>query len=128
MSLPHDGVRTRLAPSPIHGVGVFAIEPIAAGTSVFANDHRPIHWVRAEETAASRPTPPQRALYDAFAIRRGDELGCPANFNLLTVGGYCNEPAPGEEPNLRPSPAYDLIAARDIAAGEELTVRYADYQ
>ena len=64
---------------------------------------------------------------DTKAIRRGDELGCPSNFNLLTVGWYLNEPAAGEEPNMVPTPTSELLAARYIAEGEELTVRYAAF-
>lgn len=117
----------RLGRSPIHGIGVFAQQTIAAGTNVFANDDREIVWVSAEQLASLSLEPWQQAFYRDFAIRRGGKLGCPANFNLLTVGWYCNEPAPGDESNLAPSPDFSLIAARDIEAGEELTVRYADY-
>lgn len=125
--LPHEGVLVRLAPSPIHGIGVFAATAIAAGTNIFANDNREIRWVSSKELAKASLKPWQRAFYRDFAIRRGDELGCPVNFNLLTVGWYCNEPPPGEEPNVRPSADFALIAARDIAEGEELTIRYAEY-
>lgn len=127
MSLPHEGVLARLGLSPIHGIGVFAQQAIPAGTNVFANDQRALRWVRAEELEAAQLEPWQQAFYRDFAIRRGDELGCPASFDLLSAGWYCNQPALGDEPNLKPSSDFDLIAARDIAAGEELTVRYADF-
>lgn len=117
----------RLGRSPIHGIGVFAQQTIAAGTNVFANDDREIVWVSAEPPASLSLEPWQQAFYRDFAIRRGGKLGCPANFNLLTVAWYCNEPVPGDESNLAPSPDFSLIAARDIEAGEELTVRYANY-
>ena len=48
----------------------------------------------------------------------------PANFNLLGVGWYVNEPADGKDANLAVLADYQMIAARDIAEGEELTVRY----
>jgi hypothetical protein len=57
----------------------------------------------------------QRSFYRDFAIRRGEQLGCPSNLNLLTVGWYVNEPGPGEEPNLASPPQFELIALRDIA-------------
>jgi hypothetical protein len=125
--LPHDGVFVRLGISKIHGIGVFAEQPIRAGTDVFANDDREISWVSSsvlQDPSAGRF---QRLLYEDFAIRRGNELGCPANFNLLTVGWYVNEPAPGHQPNLTATANFSLIALRDIAAGEELTIRYADF-
>lgn len=125
--LPHEGVAVRLAPSPIHGIGVFAQQPIAAGTNVFANDEREILWVESDRLAQLPLEPWQRAFYHDFALRRGSTLGCPASFDQLTVGWYCNEPTEGQEANLTPSSDFDLIAARDIAAGEELTVRYAAF-
>lgn len=124
-ALPHEGVMVRLAPSEIHGVGVFAAIPIKAGTSVFATDQREINWVSQARVDDSKPGEFERSLYEDFAIRRGDEFGCPANFNLLTVGWYVNEPPEGEPPNLRGNEKFDLVAARDIDAGEELTLRYS---
>lgn len=125
MRAPHEGVMVRLAPSPIAGIGVFAIQPIAEGTNLFAGDSLPIRWVREEELGSLSDA--QRAFYDDFAIRRGDELGCPANFNLLTAGWYCNEPAAGDAPNARMSDDFQIIAACDIAAGEEVTIDYSSF-
>ena len=123
--LPHEGVNVRLGVSPIHGVGVFAQQPIQAGSNVFANDSRDIRWVPATVLAERSLSDFQRSYYNDFAIRRGKELGCPANFNLLTVGWYVNEPRKGEQPNLVADAQYNLLAARDIAEGEELTLLYA---
>lgn len=125
--LPHDQVLVRLAPSPIHGIGVFAQQPIAAGTNVFAIDRSEIVWVPARQIAELPLEDFQRGFYEDFAIRKDGLLGCPANFNLLTPGWYVNEPAPGDQPNLVPSSVFDLLAARDIAAGEELTVDYQSF-
>lgn len=124
---PHDGVWARLGVSKIHGVGVFALRAIPAGTSVFASDDAPIRWIDRAAIEAADIGEAERALYRDFAIQRADMIGCPADFNRLTVGWYCNEPAPGAEPNLAASPACDMIALRDIAAGEELTLRYAGF-
>jgi hypothetical protein len=125
--LPHDGVFVRLAISGIHGIGVFAQQPIRAGTNVFSNDQREITWVSSSLLTDPSLAAFQRRFYEDFAIRRGNHLGCPANFNLLTVGWYVNEPPDGVEPNLLPSDSLDLIACRDIEAGEELTVRYSSF-
>lgn len=117
----------RLGRSPIHGLGVFATERIAAGTNVFANDRREITWVPRSIMDGPDLRDFQRKFYEDFAIRCGEQLGCPANFNLLTVGWYVNEPKNGEDPNLRPTDDYELIAVRDIEVGEELTVLYSSY-
>lgn len=125
--LPHEGVLTRLGVSEIHGIGVIAQQPIAAGTNVFANDTRAIRWVASSILTDGSLSPFQRQFYEDFAIRRGDELGCPDSFDLLTAGWYVNEPPPGVAPNLVPTADFSLVAARDIAAGEELTVCYASF-
>jgi hypothetical protein len=70
----------------------------------------------------------QRSLYRDFAIRRGDLLGCPSNFNLLTVGWYVNEPRSGDAPNLTSTAEFDLLAIRDIDPGEELTISYSSFE
>ena len=127
MPLPHEGVLVRLGRSEIHGIGVFAIQPIRAGTNVFAADQAELSWVPAALLDDPALDESQRALYRDFAIRSGDLLGCPSNFNLLSVGWYVNEPRDGDDPNLAPSERFDLIAARDIEAGEELTIRYSSF-
>jgi SET domain-containing protein len=125
--LPHAGVHVRLARSEIHGIGVFACEHIKSGTNIFAADQRDIRWVPAQVLDDPSLNAFQRTLYHDFTIRRGQELGCPVNFNLLTVGWYVNEPPLGQEANLTSTPEFELVAGRDIAAGEELTIRYASF-
>lgn len=126
-ALPHDGVYARLGISRIAGVGAFAIRPIAKGTDVFANDQREIEWVDAKMVDALPADSPAKSLYHDFGIRRGDRIGCPANFNLLTVGWYLNEPPAGEEASLAVAADFRMIARRDIAEGEELTIRYDSF-
>ena len=116
-----------LGPSPIQGVGVFAARSISEGTNVFATDQRRIRWVDETVVDALDLTPFQQSLYEDFAIRLDGKLGCPETFNHLSVGWYVNEPEAGRAPNLRPTADFNLVAARDIAAGEELTLSYAAY-
>lgn len=122
--LPHRDVLVRLAPSPIHGIGAFALAPIAAGTVCFAQDRAEIRWVDAASLDSELLTVQQRAFYDDFAIRRDGRLGCPASFDLLTPGWYLNRPRPGEPANVHADVDFNLVALRDIAAGEELTLDY----
>lgn len=125
--LPHDGVVTRLGVSRISGIGVFAIAPIEAGTPLFPGDRARLRWVDGEALDKATLSDAQRALYTDFAVGRGDRLGCPASFDLLTPGWYLNEPAPGETANVIADLDCAMTAARDIAAGEELTVSYATF-
>lgn len=125
--LPHEDVWVRLGISAIAGIGVFAIRPIPAGTSIFANDGVPLMWVSKAELERARPTEAELRLYHDFGIDRGDRIGCPANFNNLTPGWYLNEPPPGSEANVRTDERLDFRACRDIAEGEELTIDYASF-
>jgi hypothetical protein len=125
--LPHEGVWVRLGPSAVHGIGVIAIRPIPEGTDLFANDRVPLVWVSRAELDRAGLSAAQRSLYHDFGIRRGERIGCPANFNNLTPGWYLNEPAPGAAANVRTGGDLAFLAARDIAEGEELTIDYASF-
>jgi hypothetical protein len=106
---------------------VFAIEAIAEGAHLFESDRSGLVWIdRAALEEADLSAEAQR-LYHDFGIARGGRIGCPSDFNNLTPGWYLNEPAAGEEPNVRVDAELNFFAARDIAAGEELTVRYTDF-
>jgi hypothetical protein len=125
--LPHEGVYVRLGVSAVHGIGVFAIRPIPAGTDIFANDLVPLAWVSKAELDRAGLTPAERAFYRDFGIHRGDRIGCPANFHNLTPGWYLNEPGPGAGANVRSNAGLAFIARRDIAEGEELSIDYAGF-
>jgi SET domain-containing protein len=122
--LPHYRVYTRLGPSRIHGVGVFAIGKIKKGTLIFYGDDGEIVWVRKTRL---RGLPKEiRRLYEDFCIvaEKGRVYGCPRNFNSLTVAWFLNS---SPCPNVRCDRNYRFFALRDIKQGAELTVDYATY-
>jgi hypothetical protein len=116
---------TRLKPSPIHGIGVFAIREIPRGTNIFKDDRSEMVWV--DRTEIQRKGGEIRRLYEDFCVQDDGKYGCPNGFNNLTVAWYINEPSEGTEPNVECRDEYDFFAARDIEAGEELTVDYSTY-
>lgn len=121
---PHDGVYTRISPSNIHGVGVFAICKIPKGTNIFHGDDTEMVWIKMPDL---KTLPLEiKKLYEDFAVIRknGTEYGCPKNFNMLTVGWYLNH---SKKPNVRCGKNYEFFALRDIKPGEELTVDYKTY-
>jgi hypothetical protein len=66
MNNPHDGVCARLAPSPIHGVGVFAILQIPQETSIFEPDDDLL--VDVPESSISETPVEIRKLYRDFCL------------------------------------------------------------
>jgi hypothetical protein len=127
---PHDGLYTRLMPSPIEGVGVFAIRDIKKDTLLFSGDSDEMRWVRADELPKEAVL---REFYERFAVVKKDKnrqpkwYGCPRNFHRLTMSWYINDPKPTEKPNVRCDENYDFWALRDIKEGTELTVDSDSY-
>jgi len=116
MQLPHLNVYTRLKPSAIHGVGVFAIRHIPKGTLLF-DAEEDIAWIDEKQLAGlSRNI---RQMYEDFCIIKDGKYGCPENFNGLTMAWYLND---SSTPNVAVDNNYNMRAARDIEEGEELTI------
>jgi SET domain-containing protein len=114
--LPHLNLFTRLKPSAIHGVGVFAIRDIPKGTRLFDNDEE-IIWI--EESQLRRLPSNIRKIYDDFCIIKDGKYGCPSDFNSLTMAWYLND---SSSPNVDVDADYNMRASRDIVDGEELTI------
>jgi len=121
--LPHSYVFTRLAPSTIHGVGVFAIQDIPKGTNVFQGDIGEMRWIN--KSQLKNLDDAHQKLYDDFCVSKGQKLGCPQNFNSLTIGWYLNESK--NDPNVQCNNNYDFITIRNIKRGEELFTDYSEF-
>jgi SET domain-containing protein len=121
---PHRGVYTRLAPSPLHGVGVFAVRPIKKGTKLFGDDNAAL--VPMKRSRITRLSPGIRRLYTDFCIiqAKGELYLCPNNFNQMTVSWYLNH---STKPNVRCDRDFNFYSLRQIKTGEELTVDYDSY-
>jgi hypothetical protein len=122
VSPPHGLVYTRLGPSSIHGVGVFAIVNIPKGTYVFEPDDNPTVKITANEIEALPPS--VRRLYEDFCVLKDREYECPTTFNQLTPSWYLND---SRTPNVAADSDLKFYATRDITAGEELTADYGSY-
>jgi hypothetical protein len=124
---PHQKVYTRVRPSKIHGVGVFALVKIKKGTPLFEGESPEMPWF--EKKSLPREPHAIRMLYNDFAaIDPEDRYGCPRSFNCLTPAWYLNEPKPGDRPNVNCDPeTFEFTAAESIEPGVELTVSYRTY-
>ena len=121
--MPHDGVYTRIQPSPIHGVGVFAILDIPPGTSVFPQDDDQMVEID-KRIVHQQPNEIQKLYNDFCVIQDGTKYLCPVNLNRMTISWYLND---SKTPNVRYDADYRFYALREIKAGEELTADYASY-
>jgi uncharacterized protein len=115
-SLPHSSVYTRLRPSAVHGVGVFAIRHIPKGTLLFDPEEQ-IVWIDEKQI---RDLPRNvRQMYEDFCIIKDGKYGCPRDFNQLTMAWYLND---SPTPNVAVDEHYNMWAIRGIEEGEELTI------
>lgn len=106
--------------SPVHGNGVFALRPIAAGERIIEYRGERISWDDATARAAARGGPINHTFYFSLADGRVIDGGKRGN-DARWINHAC-------EPNCE---AYEddgrvyIHALRDIDAGEELNYNYA---
>jgi len=115
-------VRTSLRPSPIHGIGAFTEEPIRKGQLVWQFDPRLDIRIPLGELSKFPPAAQEHIRIRAYAeMVEGRKL-----MTLCTDNAqYVNH---SSRPNLLDSAdGLREIAARDIAAGEELTCNYYEF-
>jgi hypothetical protein len=112
-------IRTSLRPSPIHGIGVFAEEPVRQGQLVWQFDPRVDLRIPVSELSAFPP-----AVQEHIRVHAYVEMDAGRKVMILCAdhAQYVNHASP---PNLSDSPdGTTETAARDIALGEELTCDY----
>ena len=124
-------VYCRLMPSPIHGVGVFAIRDIPAGTNPFEGLLLPAEkfvWLKIpqeevlENSDISESV--KKLVRDLYIIRDGMIFFPPHGLNEVSIGYFVNH---SENPNMKEENEGDFIVIRLIRSGEELTVDYRTY-
>ena len=110
-----------LAPSPLHGIGVFALTAIPAGTgSLFAP---PQEWPALPLERLAELPAHARKLIDTYCLQDDDFAYLPPHgFRVLDMVMYLNH---SDTPNLKQVNAGDdFITLREVAEGEELTLDY----
>ena len=111
-------VKTYLAASPIHGIGLFAAEPIAKGTLIWRFDARIDRRLSKDERQAlAEPARSFVATY-SYPERVGSDV-------YLLDGDHARFMNHSATPNT--DCEVDTIATRDIAAGEELLCDYRQF-
>jgi hypothetical protein len=108
-------VRVALGPSPLHGTGVFAAEPITAGTVVWRfSPGFDLEMDPALVYVQPEPCRGRLLHYGYVDARSRRYVLCSDDARFLNHS---------DAPNLRGELGRD-VAVRDIAPGEELTVDY----
>ena len=117
-------VPVRVDRSEIHGLGLFALKPLAAGTPVWrfepGFDRR-----FSSDAFQSLPEPAQRHLQHYGYLDAVDGTWV-LNGDLTIFMNHSPHPTTGAPP-LGPDPAIETIALTDLAAGQELTCDYRTF-
>ncbi len=116
------GTRIGLAPSPVHGLGVFALIDIPSGASdLFAP--MTAEWPAVPLAEIARLPEHVRKLIDTYCLQDAGMAYLPPNgFTIIDLVVYLNH---SDTPNLRQiDGGSSFVTLRDIAAGEELLIDY----
>ena len=118
----------QLQPSPIHGIGVFAIRDIAKGRNPFKTltKYAMPGTVRVtEEELAILPPKIAALIRTLFVPTTEGKLHIPTcGLNVIYLDTYINH---SPDPNLQTKDGARFITTRRIREGEELTVDYRTY-
>lgn len=113
-------VKTKLGPSKIHGIGLFAAEQIKTGTVIWCYVEGFDRQIE-PELVTSWPELAQSHVYHFCALLR-------SNGKFLMTGDDGRFWNHSDKPNcLTDEGVTETIALRDIESGEELTENYLAY-
>jgi SET domain-containing protein len=116
-------VKTRAAPSRIHGMGLFAVEPIPRGTAIWRFQPGFDHNFSPEQFAALPVPAREHTRWFCFVSKQDGHV-------ILSGDHACfinHSPAPNTGAPPETTSPVTTVALRDIAANEELTCNYHDY-
>lgn len=111
-----------LAPSPIHGIGVFALTDIPEGTTDLFSSGSGEWPAVAVSTIKSLPAHTQK-LIATYCLEDDDKIYLPPHgFKVIDLAHFLNH---SDQPNLKQMDGGNyFITLRAIQAGEELTIDY----
>jgi SET domain-containing protein len=110
--------RVVVRPSGIEGRGLFTIVALPSGTVVMRLGGRLVSSVELAELFTAAAADPEAVYIDTITVDEDAHLVLP----LGTAAHYANHCC---EPNVWHVGPYELATARDVEAGEELTIDYA---
>lgn len=116
-------VKTRVAPSTIHGMGLFAVEAIPCGTPIWRFEAGFDREFTPEQFAALPPDARAHVRWFAFLDLKSSSWVLSGDHSCFM--NHSADPNTGA-PNDATRPVV-TTALRDIGAGEELTCNYRDF-
>lgn len=113
-------IRTRVAPSKIHGMGLFTVESVAKGTPLWRFEPGFDRAFSPEQFAALPPRAQDHARWFSYVSK--------ADGHRILSGDHSCFMNHAASPNTGALPDAQLpiitVALRDLAAGEEITCDY----
>lgn len=116
----HNDIYCKLAPSPIHGVGVFALKDIPIYTVIFRSN---LKTIAVDKKFLNRINTNVANYYSSMLFSDFNIMEIPkTGMNALPTSYYLNH---SEEPNAKIDIENNLIVAKkNIYVGEEVTINY----
>lgn len=111
-----------LQPSPVHGIGVFALRPIPKGCkNIFS--HETGEWILLSMEEVERLPPHSRNFVETYYLYDDDHYFIPSHgCKVMDMANYLNHSA---TPNIRSvDDGRYFETIREIQAGEELLIDY----
>jgi len=113
-------IRTRVGPSAIHGLGLFAIEAVPRGTPVWRFEPTFDRVFTAAQCAALPPAVREHLRWFGFFSREDGSVTLSGDHSCFMN----HSPTPNTGAPLEAVPPLTTAALRDIGADEELTCDY----
>ena len=111
----------KIAVSATHGVGVIAIKPIQKGAKPLCSLRTQREVKVADDELKGIPKAVREYIESFCFIEEGVTYIPSGGMNAMDMAVYLNH---SKEPNLRFMPNGDLVALKNIRAGEELFIDY----
>ena len=111
-----------LKPSPVQGIGVFAIRDMSKGQrNIFSNDKS--EWIKISKAEIETLPQHSKAIVENFCLYDAEHYFVPEyGFKMVDLVIFLNH---DENPNIVSiNDGEDFEALRDIKAGEELFIDY----
>lgn len=112
-------VRCEVRPSPLHGLGLFLLEPVKAGAVVWSYENRVDRLYRVASLAVLPAHVADRIRHYGYQLNADDLVLCGDDARFIN---HADEPTTREDESM--VFIRDTVAARDLAVGDELTEDY----